>query len=201
MLNKEDLKKIKNIKGQIRGTTFKNDFDYVAKKEGKIRIMQIKDRLKELNCENGEICRGEIKTFSWYPLWCHVLFLVVLNKEFNWSEKDIFNIGYNGPRVSVIFKAFPKSFVNLKKIFNQSNKFWKKHYTVGEVEMKECNLEKKYVIFDIKKFNAHPLECVSNKGYLTALTEIFTGSKKVETRETKCLYKGDDFHRFKINWN
>lgn len=200
MISSEQLKKIKKIEGKIRGTTFKNDFDYVRKKGGEKAVRKIRKRLKELGCEDEDIYKERVKLFSWYPLWCHTLFFVILNKEMGWSEDDIFNIGQHGPKVSLVLKVIPKGTLNLKRIFKQANTFWKKNYSIGEIELKDHSLDKKYAIFNLKGFNVHPLECRTIQGYVVGMIDILARKKNVEIEEVKCVHRGNRIHQFKLTW-
>lgn len=198
MISSQELRKIKKIKGKIRGTAFRNDFDCVKEKGGKKQLDQVKKRLRELGCEE-EIYQEKISIFNWYPLWCHVLFFVILNEEMGWREKDIFNIGFHGTRASLVLRIIPKQAFNLEKIFSQSHKYWDKNFSVGKMEAEKYDLKEKYVVLKLKEFNVHPLECWTIKGYLAGFMDIL-GKSDVQVKETKCTHQGNKFHQFKITW-
>ncbi len=200
MISTQELNRIKKIKGEVRGTTFKNDFACVKKEGGKKQLEAVKKRLRELGCKEKDIIQDNTKVFSWYPLWCHVLFFVILNKELGWTEKDIFNIGYHGSRVSLIAKTFPKLMFDLKKAFNKSGIYWKKNFSVGKLELEELDLKNNYGILNLKDFNVHPLECYTIKGYLVGVLDLLGQIKDVKVKETKCVHRGDDHHQFKLTW-
>lgn len=200
MIPTKELDQVKKIQGKVRGTSFKNDFDYVRKIEGEARIKEIKAKLKELGCQDEDVLKERIGVFSWYPLWYHVLFFVILNREMGWREKDIFNIGYHGSQVSLVAKTFPRFMFNLEKAFAKVGTYWKKSFTVGKLETQDFDLEKKYAILNLKDFNVHPLECYTIKGYFSGMLTLLTRAENVKVKETKCVHKGDNYHQFKITW-
>ncbi len=200
MLSSKEVEEIKKIKGQIRGVAFKNDFDYIKKKQGQKGVEKITKRLKELGCEDKGVCQANVKAFSWYPLWYHVLLFVILHKEMDWTKKDISGIGSHGAKVSLILKIFPKSMFDLKRFFSKAPVYWNKYFSVGKANLVELDLEKKLIILELKDFDVHHLECSTVKGYLEGLMRTMVETDKVKVEEIKCLHKGDDLHQFKITW-
>lgn len=200
MIDKKELEEIKKIEGKARGALFRNDFDFVERKEGSEKMRILRKRMRELGCQEEEIYQNKVKNFSWYPLRCHVLFLAILHWEMSWTEDDIFNLGHHGPKASLIFKAFPKYVLDLEKVFSKSDMYWKKNYSPGSIRMEEFNHQEKYVVFRLDDFQLHPLEFRAISGYMVGMMNLLSKEKNVRVKRIKCRDK-ENCHKFMLTWD
>lgn len=78
--------------------------------------------------------------------------------------------------------------------------YWKKHYSVGNLSTPLIDIKTKKFVLRIDNFDVSPLFCVFYLGYFKKVVE-FGGIKNPQIRETKCMFKGDDYHEFEITWS
>jgi hypothetical protein len=142
----------------------------------------------------------EVGSLEWYPEFLTVLIILVAKEIFHWGDEEIFEWGYQTPKFSFIVRLLAKSFINLKMAYQKSPIYWKKHYDFGELETPEFNEREKYLIIRIKGYKFHPIVCTFYKGYFIKIAEFTSKGKKFKAEETKCMFRGDPYHEFKISW-
>jgi hypothetical protein len=110
-------------------------------------------------------------------------------------------MGFLATKRSLIVKLFVKYFLNLQRVFSkEAPRLWKKHYTIGELIPVELNEEKNYAILRLKEFNIHPILCLYLGGYFCGITQMIVKVQQINFKETKCTFRGDDYHEFLIAW-
>ncbi len=200
MLNKEEIRRLLKISGKVRGVVFHTDAKYVLEKKGKrgLEMLEAEIRKIEQSIDYGK----EITATGWYPLGWRVLSLLAIQEVFNWGEKEILKMGAEAPRHSFIVRTLLRYFISPEKIFNQSSKYWKKHYSLGKLEALEVNTKEKHVVLQLKDFKIHPILCIYFKGYFKELARIGVGIRPEDMimEETKCMFRGDSCHEFVIDW-
>jgi len=197
-LNKEEIKKILEIAGKARGAVFQTDARYVLEKKGKKGLEILKEEIKKTG---QPISYDEkISATSWYPLSWRVLSLLTIQRIFNWGEKEIFEMGTQAPKYSFIVKALLKYFVSLEKTFTESAKYWEEHYSVGKLGASEIDIKGKHLVLCLKDFKTHPILCPYFKGYFKAVAQFSVKTEKMTIKETKCMFRGDPYHEFVIDW-
>lgn len=194
---REEKKKIFQLaKGYVRATTLQGHFNYIREKEGKEGTKKVQEKLKELGCYTEP---WELDPLAWIPL-AKVDFVILVAKDvFNWTEEVIFEMGNFAPKYSFIAKILMKTFLSLKRTFQESPKYWKKHYTSGELIPYKIDKKEKYLILRLKH-SCHPLLCIFYKGYFLRITQYVIESKEITVKETKCMSKGASYHEFVISW-
>jgi len=198
MLNKEEIKELMKIKGQVRGVVFQTDANYVLAKKGEAGFKKLEMAIKETG---QPISYGKkVKATSWYPLAWRVLSLLTIREIFNWGDKEIIEMGYTAPKYSFIVKALLRYFVSLEKTFSESAKYWQEHYSIGKLEAPQIDVKGKHLVLQLKDFKVHPILCDYFKGYFKAVALLTVRTKKMTIRETKCVFKGDPYHEFVIDW-
>lgn len=203
MINENTIKEISKIKGETRGTVFYTDARYVLNKKGEAGLKELRKKLKEYLDE--DIYDKGIKSTGWYPLWWRVLSLLLIKDVFNWGEEEIFEMGFSAPKHSFIVKTVLRYFISIEKTFQESRKYWEKHYSVGRLETPEINVEKKHLTIHLIDFKVHPILCIYLKGYFKAIAVLVVKSEKMRIKETKCVFDNDysdkeNYHEFIINW-
>lgn len=195
-LAKEIVQNLMEMAGEARGAVFKTDQDFILKKGGEEGLRKVEEELRKLG---HPIKYKEIENSAFYPVGLRVLSLLVISKVFNLSEREIKEMGKIASQVSLIIKLFMQYFLSLRKTFEQVSKIWRKHYTIGDLVPVELNEEKKFVILRLNNFNLHPLLCQYLSGYFLKVAEMIVKSP-VQCQETKCFFRGDNYHQFLVKW-
>jgi len=197
ILSSGEVKKIKKIKGQVRGVALKTDLAYVKDNRGKEAVKQVKKAVQEID---PEFDFGQIKNMEWYSLKWRALLLLVIKESFDWQDRDLYEMGRHAPTNSFVVKILLRYFYNFEKTCREAPSYWGKHYNKGKLELVEFSDDKKRVIYRLKNFNLHPVMCPYLKGYFQGIAELTKPGYELETRETKCAFKKARYHEFVITW-
>jgi len=197
-LTKEVVKKLMEIKGEVRGVTFEIDREYILKEKGREGLKKLEEELEKLGYP---INYKEINTLGYYPVGLRALSLLAIKKVFNFDDEKIKEMGFFATKVSLIIKFFIRYIFSFQLVFNrEAPKIWREHWTIGEMVPVELNEEKKYAILRLKNFNLHPVYCYYLEGYMSGLFQLMVKSPKITCEETKCSFRGDEYHEFLIKW-
>lgn len=195
-LNKELAQELKQAKGEIRGSCLKSDWDYFYLKKGKGRIKEFEKRMAELGCP---LEYKKIKPMNFYPIGLDVVSVLVIKELLSLDDKEMEDFGASVVNFSLLLKLFMRYFGSLALIAEQVPKMWKRHFTVGELQMTEFDEKERYLVLTLRKFKVHPIYCIIFRGYFSKITEMITRVPPV-CQETKCLFKGDEYHEFLLKW-
>ncbi len=197
VISKEEFNNLIKIKGEIRGAAIKQVAGYLLKEEGEEGL----EKLEQVIAKLGHPMKyRQIKVLDFYPLGMEAVLLLAAKRLFNYDDKKFQEMGEFAPKTSVIFvRMFMKYFVSLKSMAAQAPKIWKQHYTVGELKSIELNEEKKYTIIRLENFHYVPMACHIYRGYFTSSIGMIL-KKQVTCEETKCIYRGDEYHEFLVKW-
>ena len=197
MLDENELQKLKDHPGKVRGVTLETDAKYVQKKIGGEGLAKLQQVTKKLG---WEVDYGNIQTMSWYPIGQRVISLLAAQEAFGWKEDDIWQMGNSAPKYSFIATMMMKYFVSLKKVFEEIPTYWEKHYTVGRIEPALLDEGNKRMVLHLKDFLVHPVLCQYYAGYFNRLGSYVIPDSEIETKETKCNFRGDDYHEICVSW-
>jgi hypothetical protein len=201
IISKEELEKIKEIKGEVKGAVLKSDVSFILERAGKDGIKKIERKTEEL----GFLFKyNKIESLKFYPIGLRVVSLLVIKNIFGFSDEEIKNMGRQVPkdsfvlRLSTILLGFSKE---PKKLYANAPMVWRRFVTVGEFTVPEFSEgDGGRVIDRIEHFDIHPILCVYLSGILEHFHEIARKAKEATVREIKCSFKGDEFHDFLIEW-
>jgi len=197
-LTKEIAKKLMEIKGETRGVVFKTDTEYVLKEKGEEGLKKVEEELEKLGYP---IKFKEIETMAFYPIGLRAISLLVIKEVFNFDDEKIKEMGLFATKTSLVIKIFLKYFFSVQRVFSkESPKMWKKHWSVGELIPVELNEEKKYSILIVKDFNLHPVYCCYLRGYFCGIMQMLIKSPQITSEETKCFFRGDEYHEYILKW-
>jgi predicted hydrocarbon binding protein len=198
MLKREELDQLMQIKGEVRGVVFHTDAAYVLEKEGEEGVKKLESRVKELsypiNYRNPQIT-------GWYPVGLRMISLLLVKDAFGWSNEKIKTMGNTAPKFSFIIKILTKFFISIRKIVEKSPQTWNKHYrNIGKLEGVKVDERGKEAILRLSEFKVHPLFCLYLEGFFARVASLGLTSRKVECKETKCVFRGAPYNEFKITW-
>lgn len=195
---KKEVEWLKKLPGRQRGEHIKYYVNYVKKNHGEKGLKKVKDTLKEMDFDIGDVER--LTDTKWISEAIPHTFFVASARIFGWSEEEIFNMGKAVVLESTITKIFVKYFSSIRKTMERGVKQWNKNFTRGKLELKNLNENKKEGSFILKDFQTHPLACVHFEGFFTRILKIATGSDKAKVEEVKCMSQGDEYHEFYFKW-
>ena len=196
-LNKELVKKLLEMKGEVRGAPLVGDREYVIGHCGKDKLRKVEERLKELGVD---LKYEKVKDLGFYPVGLRVISLLALGEICNLNGEGFKNLCFLQPRFSLVVRLFTRFLLSPKKAFEQAPKFWREYFTIGKLSLKEFNEKEGYVILKLENFKLHPLYCKCLEGYIKGIVKIIVRSDKVTCKETKCVFKGDKYHEFLAKW-
>ena len=192
MLSREEIDKLLEAKGEVKGVVFQTDGNYVLGKEGEEGLKKLGKSVKELSLP---IDYKKGKALSLHPIGLRIISLLLIKDTFGWSNKEIRNMGYMAPTTSFMVKLLMKFFVTFRKFMNEIPRYWEKHYTVGELKTIKLDDETKEAIIRLKDIKIHPLFCLYLEGYYERMYQLIVG-KEGRCRETKCMFKGASYHEY-----
>lgn len=194
----EDAKKtIELTPGKVRAATIQTHFQYIRDREGEEGAKKVLEKLKELG---HPIYLQKLRSLGWVPTGLADLVVIAAKEVFNWTDKDIFDLGNQAPKFSFIVRLLMKTFLSLKRTFEECPKYWEKHYTTGKLEAVEFNEKEKYLVLQLKH-RCHPILCIFYTGYFLRIGQfVMPKETKMTIEETKCMSRGAPYHEFIIRW-
>jgi len=198
-LNKELVDKLMALPGEARGVVFKTDCNYVLKEIGENGLKKLEEELTALGCP---IDYKKIDTLSFHPIGLRVISLLAIKKVFSFDDEKMKEMGMFASKTSLMLKLFINYFLSRQKVFfEEAPKIWHKHYSSGELIPLKLDEEKKYSIIQIKNnYELHPVFCLYLGSYFCGFFHMLFKSDKINFKETKCPFRGDEYHEYKITW-
>lgn len=196
IISKEEFNELMNLEGKVKGTGIKTHGEFILKEEGEEGLKKLENTMVRLGYP---IKFKEIRATTLYPFGAEAVILVAIKRLFNYDNKKFQEMGKFHAKSSLIIRLFMKYFVSLQRMAKEGPKIWRRYFTVGDLEAVEINEEKKRLIFRVQNFKFHPLHCQILMGSLPTIIQMILG-KPVIYEETKCLYRGDDYHEFLVKW-
>jgi len=200
MLNQKEIQNILKKQGDVRGVVFQTDASYVLKKSRQGDLLKIENLLKEWG---AQFQFKDIEAMSWYPVSWRTLSLLAIKDALGWDDNQIREMGKNAPNVSIIVKLFFKLFPDIKKFAQQIPNYWKKHYTVGELEVKEIKKEEQIMVIHLNNFSFHPVLCQYLEGYFEQATKLTRPEDSIVTaKEIECSFRNDTpYEAYQLSWS
>lgn len=191
-----EIKKLLEVKGEVRGVVFKTDFEYILDQKGQEGLERLKEEFKKINYP---LNIDEIGTMSFYPIGLRAVSLLVIKELFNLSEEEIKRMGAVAPKLSLIIKLFTKYFLSITATARQAPLMWERHYRAGKLSVVEIDEKEKRIALRLTDLNLHPVFCQYLAGYFLTVVKMVVG-RPAESRETKCTFRGDNCHEYLITW-
>lgn len=196
LISKEEFDEIMNLQGKVRGLSPKSYGEFILKQEGEDGLGKLERAITALGYP---IKYREIKSLGFYPLGLEGVTLLAIHRIFNYDSEKIKKIGMFQAKSSLIMRMFMKYFVSIDKVAREVPKMWNKYYTVGKLEVSGYDVKERYLILKLENFRIISLQCYDLAGYFPAVLQMVVG-KKVVCEETKCIFKGDEYHEFLMRW-
>jgi len=196
-LKKEIIELQKNDPGKERGGDIKYLVRYVKENEGEDRLRKIIDELEKNGYRLPDV--SLISDMEWVPSSLPTIFMLAIAKVLDWSDEDVIKMGEGSISMNKTTVFFIRFFLSPKKSLTESAKKWQSHYTFGHMETELYDKEK-YCILRLRDFKKHAITCLYFKGGFKNALRLITGRKKLTCKETKCIFRGDDCHEYKISW-
>ncbi len=195
---KQTADKMMKKKGGMRGEVFRLYEEVIKEKHGKEGVEKVEGKLKEIGYP---VKLSKFKSLGIESEALSVVVILTIKEVLNWTDEDIFYLGWFAPRYSFIMKMLLRHLSSIDQVFENASKYWKKHYDFGELETIKLDKEKGIAVIRIKGYDFHPVICTYWRGYFTSIVELSVPKSEVKVKENSCIYKGDDYHEFEINWN
>ncbi len=193
----EEINKIINTEGEVRGVVFKTDRRFVFDKAGEEGVKRVEEELEKMNCPfNYE---EEADNMSFYPIGMRTMSIIAISRAFNLDKDGIIEMGFNAPKFSLMIKFFMRYFLSPEKIFEKAGEMWEKHYTTGKLVPIEINEAEKYMKARISDTELHPIFCDYLCGYFSSIMKMGLGDDVIDGK-LKCNYEINNGYEFTIKW-
>jgi len=194
---KEISQQLRKKEGNARGDIILGNFSYIRQKEGEVGIAAVKRKIKELGYP---INVDKIKPLEWYPESFSVMVILAAKEVFQWKDEDVFEMGKQTTKHSLVMKMLIKYFSSLEMVFTEASKYWEKYLDVGKLKIIKINNKEKFILLTIEGYNFHPDICLYHAGKMLQIAQLCLNKKDIRIEETKCAFKGDLHHEYLINW-
>ena len=192
----KNIPKLLKTEGMIAGEVFHTQTEYIKAQKGEKGLDEFVKKSKEMGYKMD---LRKIDYKKWQPIGLRPFGWLVALRTFNWTEKDLIDSGYQAPKVSFIMRILARYFVSPEVTIKKSPSYWRKHYTVGSLSVSKIDMKNKKFVLQIDDFQVSRLFCVFYLGYFKKVVE-FGGIENPQIKETKCMFRGDDYHEFEITW-
>ncbi|HBH45774.1 MAG: hypothetical protein A2445_01345 [Candidatus Jacksonbacteria bacterium RIFOXYC2_FULL_44_29] len=200
IFTEQEVENLLELEGDVRGVAFQGVADYILKKKGADGLEQIEAKMRAWGVANFRY--QEIKHMAWYPIGWGALFTLASMEVFGWEMREIREMGQNAPKVSLIVKIVFKLFHDIDKLAQQIPGFWRKHYTVGSVEVVSIDHEKKEMLIKYLDCHFHPALCRYVEGYTETVIQFTRPAGSLaKVREIQCSFKAKvDYELYRVTW-
>ena len=196
-LSQKEVKRLMKIPGNVKGSVILADINYIRIKGGEEAIEKLKKRMKEIGIE-FEL--EKVKPMEMYPEAISVIIVLLAKEILGLDEEGVFEMGKAAVKLSFFIKILTRYFVSPKRCFEESPRYWAKHFDFGELEAVEFNEIEKYAVIRVKGYKFHPIMCQYHRGYFSEIARLALGNKEVSVEETKCMFRNDPYHEYVISW-
>lgn len=196
-ITKKKAEELMSIKGEVRGIALKSHASFIIKEKGEEALKELQQEMKRLGCS---LDHKKIESMKFYPVGIEALELFLIKEIFEFEDEKFEEIGAFGAKSSLIVRLFTKYLFSVKALAKHGSKIWSRYYTEGELEVREMDPEKGRAVIQLRGFQVHRYHCLHVKGFLTSVLRMALGGKPLETEETKCMGRGDEYHEFVVTW-
>ena len=193
---KESADRLMAVKGNVRGEKFRTHAAYINEREGDEGLRAIEKKMEEM----GYPFKFEdVHSLTWYPVGYSPLIMILAKTLFNWTDKDILDMGYSAPKYSFLFKMALRWVISVERTCKEAPKYWRKHYDFGQIEAVHVDTNKKQVVARLSGFKLDPIMCPYLQGYILRMLQ-YVIKEEARVEENKCIHKEDDYEEYIITW-
>ena len=196
LITKEEFDELMKIKGEARGAGLKGEMKFILEEEGEEGLKKLEEAITKAGYP---LKFKEIRGMDFYPIGLEAVVLLAIKRLFNYDDKKFQEIGRRLAKFPLIVRLFIGYFTPSAKTLEKNLETWRKAFTIGNIKVVEVNLKEKYMIIRLENFKVHPLFCQVFIGSISSITELFIKTK-LSCEETKCVFKGDEYHEFLLKW-
>ena len=175
--------------------TFIPNIEYIKRMRG---AEGVELTLKELRKRGYNYDFRRMRHGEWVPIEVRKEFLYAVRDALDWDDRRIFAMGARSPTISPVFKIFMGVIIDIKKILDYSPELWKKHYSGGTLAFEE--FRPGYARLTLRDFDVDPLLCKYLEGYFLGVLKL-AKVKNPKVKETKCTFRGDEYHEYTGTWD
>ncbi|MBD3208070.1 MAG: hypothetical protein GF370_01270 [Candidatus Nealsonbacteria bacterium] len=192
----QEVEKIKKTEGEIRGVGMQSYINFILQKEGSEGLQKLEERLSELGYP---VDLRKIEVMKFYPLGMLGVMLVSIRDLFGYDEQKFREMGKFHIKTSILIRLSLKYFFSLDRVLKEIPGLWRKHLTIGELDVREVDKKNRKIVIRLKDYCLHPLHCQILRGYLEQAFRM-AAKEEGECVEECCVHKGGEFHDFVITW-
>ena len=194
---KEVEELMKKTKGEARGFCIREDYEYVFRREGKEGLKKLEEAMK---IPGYNLKMEEISKLKFYPLGILPVLLLAISRLFNYNEKDFEDMGLIQSKISPLVRLFMQHLFSPEQMIKMVAKMWRTSFSVGDLRVVSYNKEEKSIIIRLENWELSPFDCASLRGYFAGFLGFSVKEKIISFKETKCTFRGDDYHEFLMKW-
>ena len=196
IISKEELEKFSKIEGEVRGGAIRVYAEFILQEEGEEGLKKLEDAMAGLGFS---IKYKKARAMDFFPIGFLGATLLSIKRLFDYDDQKFQEIGEFNVKASILLRFLVKYLISLKRATKGLPIMWRKQLTVGNLRAVELNEKERYLVLRIEDYALHPLHCQVFKGYFLGSLQMII-RKRGTCEETKCVFKGSDYHEFLIRW-
>lgn len=198
MLMDETIEVVKQIKGSVKAVTLQTDRIFIEIQKLENGVSLVEEELEKMGFPFRYSSVGS--PTGLVPLSLRIASLLAIKKVFQLKDEQIKEMGRLATRSSFFTKLALRYLISLKKMANEIPRHWQRHYTVGSMDTGELHEDERFFIVRLRDFSTHPVFCTYLSGYIIGIVELIGNYTNLTIQETKCLYRGNEYHEFRVTW-
>lgn len=196
IISKKELDELMKIKEMGRGAGVKAHGEFIFKEKGEEGLKKLEETMAGLGYP---IKYREIRAMELFPISSEALTLLIIKKLFDFNDEKFQEMGEFVLKFSMVIRLFVKYFISMDKLLKEASMMWKKGGSAGDLKIIRYDKDNRSATLRLENYRLHPIYCPIFEGYLLgAIKMIVKSEAKIE--ETKCVYRGDEYHEFVLNW-
>jgi hypothetical protein len=195
-ISKEEFEELMRLDGEVTGTSIKEALAFIREKKGNEGLKKVIDLVNKLGYP---IHFEDIKKTESFPAGLQALIFLAVERIFKYTDRDFEEMGRNQAKVSLIIRIFMRFLLSPDAIIRVVGRMWNIYFLFGKLEAVEYNKEKKYIIARITNWKVSTNNCNLLRGFMPMILQISLNTK-VTAEETKCVFRGDEYHEFIFRW-
>jgi len=199
MLIEEPIELLKQIKGSAKTVTLQTDKIYIEIQNVENGISLVE---KEMEKMGFPFCYNKlVSPTDFVPISVRIASLLAIKKVFHLDDEQIRAMGRLATKSSFFTKLALRYLISLEKMSKEIPRHWKRHYSVGSMDLGDLHESERFFIVRLREFNTHPIFCTYFSGYILGIVELIENYPNLAVQETKCQHRGDEYHEFIVTWD